>query len=185
MVDRNFRKSDIQGAVESLESSLSKGKIARFKGLAGTQFSNPPSEVLSRINKFIRACGKKFELRAVYLEMNGFDINYGRWFFDFFGYDQYGADPDDLEWLSDWQSEPFPDVTLEGLEKQQKEFKWYHENEMWKDKTFEASYDIAVLLVMARFASLIEEALQSGKLAKAVPVVATAHDFDIVARFTP
>jgi hypothetical protein len=183
MVDRKFRKSDIEGAIRSLESALAKENVAHFKGLTGAQFSNSPAAVLSRINKFIRECSKHFNLSAVYLEMNGFDINYNGWSFDFFGYERYGADPDDIEWLCDWQSELFPEVELKGLERQQKEFKWYHENEIWNDKGYEKCYEISLLLVMAKFVLLIESALDSGKLAKEVPVIATAHDFDIVGRF--
>ena len=43
----------------------------------------------------------RFDVRAVYLEMNRFDINYDRWYFDLFAYTEYSADPEDLDWLSD------------------------------------------------------------------------------------
>ena len=175
--------SDIGGAIKFLEERLAKEKVARFKGLLGKGFINPPKSILSAINKFIDACAKKFAVKAVYLEMNGFDINPDRWYFDSFGYSNYSADPQDLEWLCDWQSPDWPQVTLKGLEDVQADFEWYHAKEIWKDKKFEKAYGFAVLLVMCKYVSLIESALAGGPRLKPIPVLATAHDFDIVGRF--
>src|SRR3954453_17388907 len=103
-IDAKFRKSDVRGAIETLEKLLAKEKGERFKGLLGASFNNSPRSILSAINKFLDACGKEFDPKAVYLEMNGFDINPERWYFDSFAYAEYGADPQDLEWLCNWQS---------------------------------------------------------------------------------
>jgi hypothetical protein len=182
-VGLKLRKSDIAGAIAYLEKLLVKEKVDRFQGLLGKKFSNSPSSILRAINKFIRASAKDFDVQAIYIEMNGFDINPDRWHFDFFGYEQYGRDPKDTEWLCDWQSDDDPDITLKGLEKVQADFEWYHDNEIWNDKKYTKAYEIAVILVMCKFASLIESALQSGARAKPIPVLATAHDFDIFGRF--
>jgi hypothetical protein len=117
--------------------------------------------------------------------MNGFDINYDRWYFDAFGFTSYGTDPDDLDWLSDWQSGDWPEFTLRGLEEVQKDFKWYHEKAGSRGKQFEKACELAILLVMSKFVSLIQSAISSGKLTKRVPVLATAHDFDVIGRFEP
>ena len=124
-------------------------------------------------------------MQAVYLEMNGFDANYDRWYFDSFAYTTYGEDPDDLQWLCDWASPDWPQLTLTGLERVQADFRWYMENRIYDRKTHNAVKELAVLLVMVRFAQLVESAIEAGNLAKRVPVLATAHDFDIVARFVP
>jgi len=182
-VDRRFRKSDISGAIEFLEERLAKEKVTRFKGLLGKGFTNSPRGILSAINKFVDACSERFAIKAVYLEMNGFDINPDRWYFDSLGYTKYGADPRDLEWLCEWQSPQWPQVTLKGLEPVQADFEWYHANEIWKDKKFQRAYDLGVLLVMCKYVSLIESALAVGRRSKPIPVLATAHDFDIVGRF--
>jgi hypothetical protein len=115
--------------------------------------------------------------------MNGFDINPDRWYFDFFGYKRYAADPDDLQWLCEWQSPDWPQVTLKGLEQVQADFEWYHHEEIWNDKKLEWAYELAVLLVMVKFVTLIESALASGPRSKLIPVLATAHGFDILGRF--
>jgi hypothetical protein len=174
---------DVAGAIQFLEGLLAKEETDRFKGLIGHGFANPPGSILLGLNDFIRGCNERFDIRAVYLEMNGFDINYDRWYFDFFGYAQYGADPEDLEWLCHWQSPRWPEFTLEGLEVDQKDFEWYDVNEIWKDKKFARAKELAVLLVMSKFVSLIQAAVQAGDLARPLPVLATAHDFDIIGRF--
>jgi hypothetical protein len=148
--------------------------------LLGARFTNLPTAILTDINKFIAACEARFDLRAVYLEMNGFDINYDRWYFDFFGYAELPDDDEHLDWLSDWQSEHWPEVTLTGLEIAQNEFKVYDKKRLWKNKDLERSKEIAVLLVMTRFVMLVESAVRSGPLAKDITLLATAHDFDIV-----
>jgi hypothetical protein len=182
-VAKRFIASDIEGAIRYLEALLAKEKSDQFKKTLGLQFSNSPQSVLSEINRFIRHCDKSFDLQAVYLEMNGFDINYDRWYFDLFGYDSYKDDPDDIDWLSRWRSEDWRQTTLKGLGAVQKEFQRYDEKEIWKDKKHEKAHELTVLLVMAKFVFLIQSALGSGELAKPVPVLATAHDFDIIGRF--
>lgn len=67
----------------------------------------------------------------------------------------------------------------------QTDFDCYHAKEMWNDKKLERAYDLAVLLVMCKFVSLIESALAAGPRSKPVPVLATAHDFDFLGRFEP
>jgi len=104
-VDKRFLASDIKGAIQVLEDLLANEKVDRFKGAISSYFSNSPLSLLSKINKFIRTCDKSFDVQAVYLEMNGFDINYNRWYFDSFGYKKCGDLRGDLDWLSDWQSD--------------------------------------------------------------------------------
>ncbi len=182
-VDRRVRKSEIGGAITFLEERLAKEMTNRFKAMLGRGFTNTPSRVLSSINGFIDECATKFDVKAVYLEMNGFDINPGRWYFDSFGYASYGADPKDLEWLCEWQSADWPDVTLKGLERVQADFEWYHASEVWNKKSSVRAYELAVLLVMCKYVSLIESALSAGTRSRPIPVLATAHEFDIVGRF--
>jgi hypothetical protein len=184
-VDNKFRQSDIKGAIKHLESLLAKQPADCFKQLVGAQFSNTARSILTEINRFIQACDEKLSIKAVYLEMNGFDINYHNWHFDFFGYIDYGADPDDIEWLCDWQSDYWPQFDLIGLETSQKQFESYQVNEKWRDKQNQEASEIANLLVMAKFVLMIQMSLQAGQLVKAIPVLATAHDFDIVGRFEP
>jgi hypothetical protein len=184
-VDQYFNDSNVQGAVTDLESKLAQQPTDRFKSLIGRQFTNTPESIATALNQFVTFCQSSFEIKAIYLEMNGFDINYDRWYFDTFGYAEYFTDPDDLEWLCDWSSGDWEQVTLTGLELVQNDFEWYHENEICEQENYTAAYDIAVQLVMAKFVQLVESAIQTDKFTAGIPVLATAHDFETIGRFEP
>lgn len=61
----------------------------------------------------------------------------------------------------------------------------YRENQAYEKESDREVEEIAVFLVMVRFVELVQAAVAAGKLARPVPVLATAHDFDILARFLP
>ena len=173
-VDRRFRESDIAGAVTFLEKRLAAERVARFKGLLGNNFTNTPASILSAINKFVDACSEQFAVRAIYLEMNGFDINPDRWYFDSFAYIKY--DPKDVEWLCEWQSPDWPKVTLKGLEPVQADFDWYHAKEVWKEKKYERAYEVSVLLVMVKFGQKKVSGTLSGDVDRLLWSAAGTHD---------
>jgi len=157
------------------------------QGARQWQFQQRSQDVANEIGRFIHECEKGFSVGAVYLEMNGFDINPDKWYFDFFGYRNYPEDPEDLDWLSNWDSlGEWPNMTLTGLESVQSDFAWYtgRETQGYKDQDAEEAAEFAELLVMCKFSGLIEEAVKTGLIKKHVPIFATAHDFDIVPRFT-
>jgi len=174
-----MRAGSVKDAVQYLERGLNSCTSHRFKALVGGNFSNDPTDVAKEINRFIRECEKSFPVRAVYLEMNGFDINPDRWCFDFFGYCKYVGNPGDLDWLSDWDSREWPDTTLTGLENVQSDFAWYtgRETQGYKDEDAQEAASFAELLVMCKFSGLIEEAVERRLIEKHVPILATAHDF--------
>lgn len=169
-----------------LEEYLSTQDTQKFSSLMGAQFTTPRADVLTELNRFIDACSSQFDVQAVYVEMNGFDINYDCWYFDLFAYSTYSDDFDDTEWLCDWQSGPWAETELQGMESGQSAFSWYHEEQIWESRPdLKAVYDASMLLVMAKFCAFIGEVLASGTLCKNIPVLVTAHGFDSVARFEP
>ncbi|CAN5908861.1 hypothetical protein BH11VER1_BH11VER1_09190 [soil metagenome] len=184
-VDSYLRSNDVDRAAADLESRLRATATDRFASLADSHFTNKPHDILAHINKFVAACQRKFDVRAVYLEMNGFDINYDRWYFDSFAYTEYSDDPEDMDWLGDWTSPDWEQFTLSGLEQTQDDFRWYMESKIYDHKTHDAEKEIATLLVMVRFVQLIRSSLDAGTLIRSIPLLATAHDFDIFGRFTP
>ncbi|MCA9170823.1 MAG: hypothetical protein KDB23_24265 [Planctomycetales bacterium] len=185
IVDTYLRSNNVDGAAADLESRLRAAATDRFVSLADSHFTNSPLDVLSHINKFVTACQFTFDVRAVYLEMNGFDINYDRWYFDSFAYTEYSDEPDDLDWLCEWNSPDWDQVTLDGLEETQEDFRWYMENKIYEKKTHDKEKEIATLLVMIRFVQLIQSTLDVGSLQCPIPLLATAHDFDMFGRFVP
>ncbi len=156
-------------------------KDRTFNGLITADFSNPASQIQDSVAAFCNACRKTFDLKAIYLEMNGFDINPDRWYFDFFGYDSIHED--DIDWLCNWQSAYYPGVTLTGLEATQALYASYMEKEFYVDKEKKENERLANLMVMAKFCKLIDESLDVDLLK--VHVYATAHEFDIIFHKAP
>jgi len=181
-----FAKQNISGAVVLLEKFIGSYDAKRFASLPGTCFTNPPSDVLGEINRFIEANQSSFNVEAIYLEMNGFDINYDRWYFDLFAYASYSPDFDDNEWLCDCQSAGWPAIELVGAKAAQEAFAWYHDEEIWDSQPdLKPVYEASMLLIMAKFAEFIGSVLSTGQLTRPVPVLVTAHGFESVARYVP
>lgn len=181
-IDILISKSKYSDAICILEEIIIDSKINEFQALIGARITNPQESVLKELKSFKTTCEHDFKVQAIYLEMNGFDINYDRWYFDFFAYDKYSEDLEDLDWLCDWQSEHWPEFEINGLEEAQEVFEWYHENEIW-DKQKETSdvYDAAMLLIMTKFIEFMSEVARNGDVD--IPILATAHDFDIIGSF--
>ncbi|TWT61090.1 hypothetical protein [Rubinisphaera italica] len=181
-VNNYLISKNIDGAALELESLLRTVTSDRFSTLAMSHFTNSSDAVFEHIKKFVSACQDKFEVRTVYLEMNGFDINYDRWYFDSFAYTVHYNVTEDMDWLCDWSSPDWKQFTLCGLEKTQDDFRWYSENKIYENKTHDKVMEIASLLVMVRFIQLIRDSIPISKSNSSIPLLATAHDFDIFGR---
>ena len=184
-VSDHFARGRFAAAIEELEDRLRETGVDSFRTLLGARFTNPPSQILAQANAFIASCGSAPPPRALYLEMNGFYINPDRWFFNFFGYEKDGTlDGDDEDWLADWQFES-PEITLTGMETVQQDYERYGQRTDGRDERTERAEEVASLLVVSRFVQLVGQATRSGPLAAEIPLVATAHDFDILGVFRP
>ncbi len=156
-------------------------KDKTFNGLITADFSNPASQIQDSVAAFCKACRGTFDLKAIYLEMNGFDINPNRWCFDFLGY--HSVHQDNIDWLCNWQSSSYPDVTLTGLEAIQALYARYMEKELYAEREKKENERLATLMVMAKFCRLIDNSLDMNSLN--VRVYATAHEFDIIFHKAP
>jgi len=166
-------------SIQLLETIIIESAVCEFQPLVGVEISDPESVVVAQINKFKSHCEKQFEVKSIYLEMNGFDINYDRWYFDFFAYDTYSEDREDPEWLCDWKSDDWPDFTIHGLKPAQKVFEWYHENEIWNERPdVKNIYEAAMLLVMVKFIDFVSTVIESKDIG--LPILATAHGFETI-----
>jgi hypothetical protein len=187
VVHDSIGAGDLAGAITALEAFLAKQDANKFSCLLSESFSNSPAAVLDKLNRFIEANNERFDVQAIYLEMNGFDINYDEWFFSPFAYDNYPSKTDDTGWLGDWQSPEEIQIRLLGMESSQQAFAWYHEEKIWQSqRDFRPTYEASQLLIVAKFMAFVESVIKSGKLAKPIPVLATAHDhYESLARFEP
>ncbi len=116
---------------------------------------------------------------AYYCEMNGFTINYDRWFIDLFSFEK--IETNNWEWLSDFYDSTEKDLTIKGFEEIQSIFQDVHENAQFKEPNIEATYEVCELLVILRLQELFREAYQNSQSEWAkIPMFVTAHDYEMI-----
>jgi hypothetical protein len=164
-----MQQGDLNQCETIISDYLSQYSNSPFYIAINSHFSNDPKEVAENFDKFIRREQAKYKVAAIYTEMNGFDINPERWYYDLFAYKVYGGH-DDYDWLSDWDSDYQDDVTLTGMEELQLVYK--------NEELSQEEVGIASLLIVVRFQQLIKEAISHMK--KGFPILATAHEYDLI-----
>lgn len=146
------------------------------------EFDKSTKEVLKKKQGFIKnlfGSGKEVKPAAYYCEMNGFTINYDRWFIDLFSFENYSLT--DWEWLSDFYDSTANDLTIKGLEEIQKAFEDVHENNRFEEPNIEKAYEFCELLVILRLQELFRETykMNQGDWDK-IPMFVTAHDYEMI-----
>jgi len=146
------------------------------------EFDKSTKDVLKKKQGFIKSLfgsGKDVKPSAYYCEMNGFTINYDRWFIDLFSFENYSLT--DWEWLSDFYDSTANDLTITGFEEIQKAFEDVHENNRFEEPNIEKAYEVCELLVILRLQELFKETykLNQGDWDK-IPMFVTAHDYEMI-----
>ncbi|MCC5916087.1 MAG: hypothetical protein JJU02_02045 [Cryomorphaceae bacterium] len=146
------------------------------------KFDKSTKEVLRKKQGFIKnlfGSGKEVKPAAYYCEMNGFTINYDRWFIDLFSFENYSLT--DWEWLSDFYDSTANDLTITGFEEIQKAFEDVHENNRFEEPNIDKAYEVCELLVILRLQELFRETykLNQGEWDD-IPMFITAHDYELI-----
>lgn len=146
------------------------------------EFDKSTKEALKKKQGFIKnllGSGKEVKPAAYYCEMNGFTINYDRWYIDLFSFEKYSLT--DWEWLSDFYDSTPNDLTITGFEEIQKAFEDVHENNRFEEPNIDKAYEVCELLVILRLQELFRETykLHQGDWGK-IPMFITAHDYELI-----
>jgi hypothetical protein len=174
-----LRAGDLAGCEVVACQALRALSKSPFQIAADLDITNDPAEAARHFDDFYRAESKRFVVRAMYTEMNGFDINPDRWYCDLFAYTADGL-VDDFDWLSDWQSEPFEEYTITGLEQLQA----VYASSAFRDPENEDACYLSDLVVVTKFQRFMQRATER-MTALHVPLYVTAHDLDYIARLSP
>jgi hypothetical protein len=146
------------------------------------EFDKSTKDVLKKKQGFIKnlfGSGKQVTPAAYYCEMNGFTINYDRWYIDLFSFENYSLT--DWEWLSDFYDSTANDLTITGFEDIQKVFEDVHENNRFEEPNIDKAYEVCELLVILRLQELFRETykLNQGNWDK-IPMFITAHGYELI-----
>ena len=146
------------------------------------EFDKSTKEVLRKKQGFLKnlfGSGKEVKPAAYYCEMNGFTINYDRWYIDLFSFENYSLT--DWEWLSDFYDSTANDLTITGLEEIQKAFEDVHENNRFEKPNIEQAYEVCELLVILRLQELFRETYKDEESEwSKIPMFVTAHDYEMI-----
>lgn len=174
-----LRAGDLAGCEKVACEALRALSKSPFQIAADLNITNDPNEAARHFDDFYRVESERLVVRAIYTEMNGFDINPDRWYCDLFAYTADGL-IDDFDWLSDWQSEPFKEYTITGLEKLQA----VYASSAFHDPENEDACYLSDLVVVTKFQHFMQRAKER-MTALNVPLYVTAHDLDYIARLSP
>ena len=173
-----LRTGQLEACIDRAAQVLRMQPESPFIKVLDLDFTNKPKDVATHIDNFISVEKNRINIKAVYAETNGFYINTDRWFFDVFAFESYEGH-EDYDWLSDWQSDDFPEMTLSGMEELQGIYK-----KSLHIPDFEEAKHIASLLVVMKFQRLIQRAAHVMDELE-VPLLATSHEFDFIYEYNP
>ena len=103
-INPSLENLDFSKTLNIAESALKKIPATKFHFVLGQSFINQADSLVNWIDNFYKEISKKIKIKALYFEMNKFDINTDIWYMDGFAYEKDGGlDLDDMEWLSDYE----------------------------------------------------------------------------------
>ena len=146
------------------------------------EFDKSTKDVLKKKQGFFKnlfSYGKEVKPAAYFCEMNGFTINYDRWYIDLFSFENYSLT--DWGWLSHFYDSSVNDMTITGFEDIQKVFRDIHENNRFEDPNIEKAYEVCELLVILRLQELFRDTYQLNQRDwNECPMFVTAHDYELI-----
>jgi len=180
----SVRKGDLKRAIAICEKELAGLSRTEYHAALGRSWLTQTEEAAAWLAAFCRSAGRAMSLRAVYCEMNRFEINPDEWHVHAFAYDFFG-EPEEADWLVGWKktSGDRNRFILRGMEDLQALFARDYGDGGPRAKVRAAS-EVVILLLTLRMQELIHaaalQARRSGELREDLPVLAAAHDSDLV-----
>ncbi|CAA9197846.1 hypothetical protein [Flavobacterium collinsii] len=190
-INCDLQNLDFEKAINTAENELNKIAKTEFHEIIDKTFTNPIDNLVNWISRFFNEISKKFEIKAMYFEMNEFDINTNVWYIDGIAYKEDGGlDLDNMNWLSDCKRDVMTteEFVLTGFENFQKSFETIEvkeENDEWTDEMQEAR-DWCEQIIISRFMELMTKAHETAKKRELdwgnVPIYFTEHAYDFIVK---
>jgi len=182
-INPSLKKLDFPKALAIAETELTKIPTTEFHAVLSHSFIKQADSLAIWVDNFHQAISKKMNIKALYFEMNEFDINTDTWYIDGFAYDKDGGlNLDDMEWLCDFTRDEMTteEFVLTGFEKIQRAF----ESIQLDNDNLQNSRDWCEQIVISRFMELMRTAHLKAKeknLAWAtIPIYFTEHSYDFI-----
>lgn len=171
---------DIDRAIERCEEELACLRRTNYHAARGRSWLGQTREASRWLAGFYKAAAKDMNVRALYCEMNRFEINADEWHIDAFAYDFFG-DPQEVGWLVGWKTSSTKRFVLRGMGDLQELFARDYADE--PAGAIRSAAEVVILLLTLRMQELVRAAARhlynDGQLPNDVPVLAAAHDSDL------
>ena len=182
-INPSLKKLNFSKALDIAETALTKIPTTEFHSVLGQSFINQADNLAIWVDNFYQAISKKMDIKALYFEMNEFDINTDIWYIDGFSYDKDGGlDPYDMEWLCDFTRDKITseEFVLTGFEKLKTAF----ENIVLDNDNLQNSRDWCEQIIIARFMELMRtvhlKAKEKNLAWATIPIYFTEHSYDFI-----
>jgi len=160
----------------TLLDSLASTKKTPFHIVSDLEITSDPVNIAAFIDHFFLIESSQYEVRALYAELNSFDLKANRWYCNVFAYDQ-DQGGHDFDWLYEFEAEESEDYDIHGMEPLQAV---YASDAAQHPRYQEAMY-LTNLAVIVKFQRFMQQAMQQMSMVN-VPIYVSARDFDFVVR---
>jgi len=177
-----LEKGHFSKAIDLAETNLKKFPPTVFHDIIGKSLLHHTDNLVSWIDDFYNEASENTDIKALYFEMNEFDINTDEWYVNSFSYDKDGGlNLDDMEWLCD-MADNSSEFVLKGYETLQKAFA---DTELDNDNLQNAR-DWCEQIIIARFMQLMHSGHLKAKEKQlkwsTIPLYYTEHAYDFVVK---
>jgi hypothetical protein len=181
LINPYLLKGDFSKALEIAETSLKNIPETEFHKVLGKFLLNHTDALVSWIDDFYNKTQKIIQIKAMYFEINEFDINTDQWYIDGFAYKEYGG-TDDYDWLSDVTKQTMTsnEFILHGYEALQDAF----ENIELETDDLQNARDWCEQIIITRYMELMRNVHLKAKEMKlewaSIPLLCTEHSYDFI-----
>lgn len=172
----------IAEAIRKTEAALSGLPTSDFHQVIGKDLLHLEPAFTSFLNYFYEAMTveEELDLKAIYVEMNSFTLQYERWFLHLLAYESLFS-LDNLDWLTDFSGESEKTLTITRYEGLQEANEKYMKSEGYRNDDLRQACELHEFLVILRVQELVKHtvAANKGKAPWAdLPVFVSAHDYE-------
>ncbi|PSL29151.1 hypothetical protein CLV42_107298 [Chitinophaga ginsengisoli] len=177
-----IQAGQIETAIRETETMLGQLSPSDFHYVIGKDLLHLKGPLTAYFNYFytLMTEDEELDIKALYLEMNSFTIQYDQWFLHLLAYES-PVNRSTLDWLADFSGESPKTLTVTGYEALQEANKKYMETEGYRNDQLRQACEFQEYLVILRVQELVIQTINDNK-GKApwaeIPVFVGAHDYE-------
>lgn len=184
-INPHLERQEYSKAISTAEAALKNIPTTEFHSVIGESLVFQAEGVAKWIDDFYRTVSKSVEPKALYFEMNEFDINTNTWYIDGFAFSEDGGlNLEDMDWLCEVSQETMTSMEymITGYEKLQDAF----ENIEADTDDLQDARGWCEQLIIARFMELMSAAHSEAKKQNMkwadLPLYFTEHSYDFIVK---